>query len=198
MGIEAHGTLWLLAEVWVLRIESWSSGRAARSLNHWTISPCPIRHHSYSSCECVPMWWVFMFMSVHGSMHVPLWISEGNVGNHSSEFIFLFLRLALWSSPLGRSGWMFRKSQGSACLWLHSTGTTSTQPTHSAFVVAIVVSLVLFPHGSQESNSELRSKTNILLIEPTPQIFRRHVVAMFGTVTKVIENKLGKSEWCIK
>lgn len=43
-------------------------------------SSCPIRHHSYGSCECVPMWRVSMFMSVHGSMHVPLWISEGDVG----------------------------------------------------------------------------------------------------------------------
>lgn len=74
---------------------------------------------------------------------------------------------------------------------------TSTQPSHSAFVVDTVVGLVLFPHGSQESNSELRSKTSILLIEPTPQTSRRHVVAMFGTVTKVLENKLGRSE-CIK
>lgn len=196
-----HGTLWLFAEVWMQRIESWSFGRAARSLNHWTISLCPIWHHSYGLCEYVPMWRVSMFMSVHGSMHVPLWISEGDVGNHSSAFIFLFLRLALWSSPREGLGGCLESPRD-----LPVSGSTvlgrQAHSHHTQLLLLILLSVWscfhMDPRNRTLNLNPHACKTNILLIEPTPQIFSRHVVAMFGTVTKVIENKLGRSEWCIK
>lgn len=100
----------------------------------------------------------------------------------------------------GRSGWMFRKSQGSA-----SGSTVLGRQAHSHHTQLLLLILLsvwscfhMDPRNRTLNLNPHACKTNILLIEPTPQIFSRHVVAMFGTVTKVIENKLGRSEWCIK
>lgn len=193
---------------WNLVVISWHVGTGNWILVFWKyshvsyISPLPIQHDSYSICECVHLWQVFVFMRTLRHMHVSVYICVGcsylcnaQVYAHAATDA----RRQLWDSflrihlPFSEIGSLFEVYP-----WV-GLGGCSESPRDLPVSVSVVLGLpapnrytqhlllllllVCFGFNKDPRNWTLNldsnaHKTNILLIEPTPQISNHNVVAL--------------------